>query len=419
MASLADQLRGNGTSTTSGGGWFSTIVGSSTSSYDDLLGSATEKYNAFRGIGNADAGVSEGSGVETGLFPKLPSGEAPQDTTGDFGANRMFGKAFGTPQANAYADMILEALSGHGWGEKQRKYAVRHGKYLESAAKDAGTNFVKIEAPKGYEGTVYVATGANGKRYLIDAPHSPGGNLLDVDLGEGAKPLGLGGLGGSGEYKNIPDNAGASYIAYDDYKGPAPKVNHYTDINVSEQNPLGFFAGIALAAVGQPWLAAQFGAAAGAPLMTNVLANAGASAITGGLSSAINGGNIGQGILTGGITGGLGSYLGSPGGLLPKTNDFSWNNVARGAITGATSSALRGGNIGTGLLSGAAGGAFTGNDVGTTLARTGTQLAIGSLFGNKPSESLPTINDTTSATNPFTVGTIQRNNLAGQLRSKP
>jgi hypothetical protein len=315
--------------------------------------------------------------------------------------------------------MIMESMQGHGWGEKQRKYARRHGSYLDDAARKIGTHFTKVEVPKGYEQSAYVVTGADGKKYIIDAPHSPGGLLFDIDLGEGATGLGLGGLGGSGEYKNIPGNAEASYIAYDDYKGPAPTVNRYTDINVSEQNPLGFFAGIALAAVGQPWLAAQFGAGAGATLATNVLANAGASAITGGLSSAINGGDIGKGILTGGITGGLGSYLGSPGGLLPATKDFSWNNVARGAITGATSSALRGGNIGTGLLNGAAGGAFTGNDVGTTLARTGTQLAIGSLFGNKPSESLPTINDTTSATNPFTVGTIQRNNLAGQLRSKP
>jgi hypothetical protein len=335
---------------------FGNIAYSSTSAYDDLLARGTERYNALRNIGNPDSGVTGADdGLPSGLFPKIPIGDETSqepglpswmggvklpDTSGstpdlpEFGATKFFNKAFGTPQSHAYSDMILESLKDYGWGEDQRKYAKRHGDYLSDAAKKIGTHFTKVEVPKGYEGTAYVVTGADGKRYIIDAPHSPGGNLLDIDLGEGATGLGLGGLGGSGEYKNIPGNAGASYIAYDDYKGAAPKVNRYTDINVSDSffKDIAPVLGLGLGFIpGLQGLGTMIGdALIGSSFLSPVVGNA----VIGGAMSGLSGGNP----LTGALAGGLGTFVGGSniGGQLGISDP-----AIRGAVNNLASSGTR------------------------------------------------------------------------------
>jgi hypothetical protein len=325
---------------------FGNIAYSSTSAYDDLLTKGTERYNAIKGID------PESSLRDNSLFPRLSSEDAgspsadsstrfklptSDDTAGvpEFGATRFFNKAFGTPQSHAYSDMILESLKDYGWGEDQRKYAKRHGDYLSDAAKKIGTHFTKVEVPKGYEGTAYVVTGADGKRYIIDAPHSPGGNLFDIDLGEGATGLGLGKLGGSGEYKNIPGNAGASYIAYDDYKGAAPKVNRYTDINVKEPSFFQDIAPIASLALGfipgLQGLGTMIGdALIGSSFLSPVVGNA----VIGGAMSGLSGGNP----LTGALAGGLGSFVGGSniGGQFGISDP-----AVRGAVNNMLSSGTR------------------------------------------------------------------------------
>jgi hypothetical protein len=344
---------------------FGNIAYSSTSEYDDLFGTHTDKWNKLRGIGSSGE-MSYGPGADNAAPPmdesstrisntvrdSLPSlsgspqgdGANPMD---NLGSARMFGKAFGTPQSNTYTDMIMESLAGAGWTEKQRKYARRHGNYLGDAAKQLGTHFTKVEVPKGYEGTAYVVTAADGKRYIIDAPHSPGGNLLDIDLGEGATSLGLGGLGGSGEYKNIPGNAGASYIAFDDYKGPAPKVNHYTDINIKEQSPLGMMAGMVLSAVGAPYLSGLM-----TPSMGALGANIAASALTGGVGSALSGGDPLKGALMGGISGGLTQGM---SGWNPTDSALA-NSAIKGAITGSAKGLVTGDPLQGALTGGISGG---------------------------------------------------------------
>jgi hypothetical protein len=325
---------------------FGNIAYSSTSAYDDLLAKGTERYNAIKGID------PESSLRDNSLFPRLSSEDAgslsadsstrfklptSDDTAGvpEFGATKFFNKAFGTPQSHAYSDMILESMKGHGWGEDQRKYAKRHGNYLSDAAKQLGTNFTKVEVPKGYEGTAYVVTGADGKRYIIDAPHSPGGNLLDIDLGEGATGLGLGGLGGSGEYKNIPGNAGASYIAYDDYKGAAPKVNRYTDINVKEPSFFQDIAPIASLALGFIPGMQGIGTAIGDALIgSSFLSPVVGNAVIGGAMTGLSGGNP----LTGALAGGLGSFVSGSniGGQLGISDP-----AIRGAVNNLASSGTR------------------------------------------------------------------------------
>jgi hypothetical protein len=129
------------------------------------------------------------------------------------------------------------------------------------------------------------------------------------------------------------------------------------------------------------------------------------SAVLGGTMSALGGGNFFEGALTSGLTAGLGDYLGGgsftealSGGNLSAAaaatraaNAFSpfgagataLNSAARGAITGATGAALRGGDIGTAAVTGGvSSGLFPGSAATDTMGRMATGLLVNSLMPN-------------------------------------
>jgi hypothetical protein len=192
--------------------------------------------DAFGDIGatalvRALAPPPEGIDPETGESRPAVDSESGQPLPGD-------------SYRSAYSDAILEAMTAaSGWGHKQRKYTDRHADYLDAASQQIGSPFAKIEVPRGYESTAYVLTHAKGKRYIIDTPHSPGGSYNDISLGQGAIGLGLGNLGGSGKYKNLPAGAGASYIPWEAYRGDKPGITEADDINIKESGGLGGLLG--------------------------------------------------------------------------------------------------------------------------------------------------------------------------------
>lgn len=115
--------------------------------------------------------------------------------------------------------------------------------------------------------------------------------------------------------------------------------------SIANKNPLGILTGLAgLGGFSIPGEIGKF--IGGATGLGNVASGIAGDAIWGGLGSAMSGGSFGKGLLTGGLSGGLNQYAGSLG-LDP------W---ARGALTGAGNSLIRGavnGNLsGRNILSG-------------------------------------------------------------------
>jgi hypothetical protein len=236
----------------------------------------------------------------------------------------------------AYEDAILKA---NAWGDKQRKYATRHADYLTNAAKNIGSPFTRVDSPTNYASHAYVTTDASGKRHIIDAPHSPGGMYFDIDLGAGAKPLGLGDLGGWGQYKGLPQGAGASHIELDKYVGKAPTTFKADGINVKPKG--GFLGGLGQFAPMALMLIPGFQALA--PWMQG--------AIMGGAGSAISGGNP----LKGAVLGGLGGYAGGAIGAseFAKGLNPALAKALSGGVRGLISS---GGDFDAGLASALTGG---------------------------------------------------------------
>ena len=236
---------------------------------------------------------------------------------------------------NAYSDAIMQAMIERTtapdwteqwrWTDKSRKYADRHADYLSQMADKIGKPLTKIEVPRGYEQNAYVVTDADGKRYIVDTPHSPGGLYSDISLGPNAIGLGLGDLGGSGQYKNLPSGAGASYLPWEAYRGDKPEIVEAKDINVKKSGgflgDLGFIADIA-AMIPGPW-----------QIPAQIISGA----------NALDAGNVGSALMS---FAGAGGFTPTKIGNLVGFTDPTWARVAGSAISGGIRGADRGDILG-------------------------------------------------------------------------
>lgn len=169
------------------------------------------------------------------------------------------------PKIN-YGSGIQQVMAANGWGPAQQKYSDRFGAYmsgLESAIGSPLTNFELISSPQALGdkgGYVFKTTALDGKQYVVEVPHSPGGKFFDWNTSSmpGWTSLGLGDLGGEGN-EQIPGNSGASYIPLEQYQGMPSSAGVYLgNVNPSGASGLGSIAKIGLGAagfaLGMPWL---------------------------------------------------------------------------------------------------------------------------------------------------------------------
>lgn len=327
------------------------------------------------------------------------------------------------------------------WGGKDAK-VVKTRDELEALFADKS---LILDDPRGgshrFGENDYVAfAGPNGTAYelrwspdyemksVYEMERDSGGNLLVPNGWEAVST-------GSSEGDSSPQSyrkATGNYVVTPEH---SKDINRYF-ASLHEDDGFGFFgtvAAIGLSVFGAPYLATAFGGGLGGAVA--------AGAVTGGASAALTGGDIGKGILTGGIGAGLGNYLGGTmgadgvvkggvEGFKVSKNLFDAGNIARGAVTGGVTGAIR--NGGTGLLSGAVngavGGALPGKD--NALLRTGAQMLTGSLLapdGKRTSGAVNAAADGSSASaGSFYFGTTPgfdrgamntRRSLAAQLRS--
>ncbi len=170
-------------------------------------------------------------------------------------------------------------------------------------------------------------------------------------------------------YGVLPDGKeGAGYSAVKLQKsGDGYKVvgaDAWDELQESDSGQFfGLIASIALMAFGFPGaLAAGMGGGTAGAI--------GAGAIMGATSSALTGGDPLKGAVLGGVGGGIGSYM-DANPVFDGGSKALANQVTKGAVTGLAKSALTKGDIANGILSGAAGGAIntyvpTGKDASFT-----------------------------------------------------
>ena len=250
------------------------------------------------------------------------------------------------------------------------KYVPRFDKYLDTLESTIGsdiTGLAPLYMPKKANdagGPVFRVKMVNGKEYVVEVPHSPGGMFFDFATSpkQGWGSLGLGDLGGEGNEK-IPGNSGASYIPLEKFKG----FGENSAIYMKNVNPKGASLGDSLGGL----LGAGLGFALG-PAGFAMMPGWAAGAIGGGLGSAISGGDPLKGALFGGLGAGLGGEIGNLFSDMPGMgfigSDFMgplspMESIMKGAIGGAIPGAIRGafsGNPMMGALQGGfAGGAGT------------------------------------------------------------
>lgn len=283
------------------------------------------------------------------------------------------------------------------------KYTNRFSEYFNTASQKLGQGWKDVQMISDTDnynwqnmtaGPVYLATAANGEKYVVEVPHSPGGAMLDwqTDPRQGWTSLGLGDLGGEGN-EQLGYNAGASMIPFDQFTGFGPG----SAVSLDNINPKGadfgdflkMAAPIALAAFAMPQLASLFApeaAVAGTVGSINpalaasfeslyapsawAATGAGAGTLAGGLDiGAVLGETIGQGFSSavgfeGSMVSPFSGGIGSVGGLglegLPGlVSDIgSWVGDAA-AIGGADTGAFA--NIGE-MINGFDPSAFTGSN---------------------------------------------------------
>ena len=283
------------------------------------------------------------------------------------------------------------------------KYTNRFAEYFNTASQKLGQGWKDVQMISDTDnynwqnmtaGPVYLATAANGEKYVVEVPHSPGGAMLDwqTDPRQGWTSLGLGDLGGEGN-EQLGYNAGASMIPFDQFTGFGPG----SAVSLDNINPKGadfgdflkMAAPIALAAFAMPQLASLFApeaAVAGTVGSINpalaasfeslyapsawAATGAGAGTLAGGLDiGAVLGETIGQGFSSavgfeGSMVSPFSGGIGSVGGLglegLPGlVSDIgSWVGDAA-AIGGADTGAFA--NIGE-MINGFDPSAFTGSN---------------------------------------------------------
>lgn len=171
-----------------------------------------------------------------------------------------------TPKINYGAGIQKVMADSQMWNAAQQEYSDRFGNYMAELENSIGsplTNFELMTSPKDNKnrgGYLFKTTALDGKQYVVEVPHSPGGLFFDWNTSgiPGWKTLGLGDLGGEGN-EQIPGGSSASYIPLEQFNGiPGNRSVYLSNVNPAGASGLGSIAKIGLGAaglaLGMPWL---------------------------------------------------------------------------------------------------------------------------------------------------------------------
>lgn len=239
-----------------------------------------------------------------------------------------------TPKINygAGVQRVMTGAGGQpGWGPKQQKYADRFGQYFSTMEDKIGAPIHNIELLQSHDpnsatgkgGYIFKASTQDGKQYIVEMPHSPGGGFFDYNTSgmPGWKSLGLGDLGGEGN-ERIPGSSSASYIPIEQFKGlPGSSIVSLANVNPQGSSGLGALGGL---------LGAGIGLATGMPFLGSAIGALSDGELSGGDLLGLGLSGIGA---AGGLDGLFGGAAGTGGSMFEGLGDWFSNLFSSGSDT--------------------------------------------------------------------------------------